>query len=55
MSTQVMSTSKKTGVVISKCFEMLCGRCGKRFSSKIIFIILTDARNYGLRDYIQPC
>jgi hypothetical protein len=25
---------KKTGIVISKCFNMLCGACGKRFSSK---------------------
>ena len=34
-SNQVSSASyKKTGVAISKCFEMLCGRCGKRFSSK---------------------
>ena len=34
-SNQVSSASyKKTGVAISKCYEMLCGRCGKRFSSK---------------------
>lgn len=26
--------STKSGAVISKCFNMLCGNCGKRFSSK---------------------
>lgn len=34
VSNSVVSTYKKTGVAISKCYEMLCGRCGKRFSSK---------------------
>ena len=25
---------QKTGVCVSKCYQMLCGRCGKRFASK---------------------
>ena len=32
---------KKTGVNISKCYQMLCGRCGKRFS-KIMIIEMTQ-------------
>lgn len=35
ISNSVVSNYKKTGVAISKCYEMLCGRCGKRFSSKL--------------------
>ena len=31
---------RKTGVNISKCYQMLCGRCGKRFS-KIMIIEMT--------------
>lgn len=39
-STAVSTTYKKTGVSLSKCYEMLCGRCGKRFSSKPSFNFL---------------
>lgn len=35
-----LSTNKKTGIVISKCFHMLCGACGKRFSSKFMPLYL---------------
>jgi len=28
---------KKTGVCVSKCYQMLCGRCGRRFASKTSF------------------
>jgi hypothetical protein len=27
-------TVTKSGIVVSKCYNMLCGSCGKRFSSK---------------------
>lgn len=26
---------KKSGIVVSKCYNMLCGSCGKRFTSKL--------------------
>ena len=29
------SSFKKTGVCVSKCYQMLCGRCGRRFTSKL--------------------
>ena len=45
---QAMSTHKKTGVVISKCYNMLCGQCGKRFSSKKLYLL--KFRNYACRD-----
>jgi hypothetical protein len=28
------AVATKSGAVISKCFNMLCGNCGKRFTSK---------------------
>ena len=40
ISSNVSAASyKKTGVAISKCYEMLCGRCGKRFSSKLVELL----------------
>jgi hypothetical protein len=33
--------NKKTGIVVSKSYHMLCGNCGKRFSSKYnIYLIV---------------
>ena len=29
------SAQKKSTIIVSKCFNMLCGNCGKRFSSKL--------------------
>jgi hypothetical protein len=37
---------KKTGVIVTKTFQMLCGRCGKRFA-KIMIVELT-ADNEGM-------
>jgi hypothetical protein len=53
MSSQNVAQSnyKKTGVSISKCYEMLCGRCGKRFSSKLACLLIFLNRNYGFGDY----
>lgn len=28
--------NKKSGIVISKCYKMLCGSCNKRFQSKFL-------------------
>ena len=42
----VSSSFKKTGVIITKTFQMLCGRCGKRFA-KIMIVELT-ADNEGM-------
>ena len=33
-STSGGNSFKKTGVNVSKCYQMLCGRCGRRFASK---------------------
>jgi len=30
------SSFKKTGVCVSKCYQMLCGRCGRRFTKIMI-------------------
>jgi len=37
-----VSAYKKTGVIISKCYNMLCGQCGKRFSSKKLALKLLE-------------
>ena len=29
-----VNSTRKTGICVSKCYQMLCGRCGKRFASK---------------------
>ena len=50
LSSAVQSpVKKKNCVAISKCYEMLCGRCGKRFSSKSN-LISQFVRNHGSRD-----
>lgn len=33
---------KKAGIVVSKCYNMLCGSCGKRFT-KIMLLELTGS------------
>jgi hypothetical protein len=30
------NSTKKTGVCVSKCYQMLCGRCGRRFSKIMV-------------------
>ena len=42
----ISGSFKKTGVIVTKTFQMLCGRCGKRFA-KIMIVELT-ADNEGM-------
>mmetsp|Transcript_12090 Transcript_12090/g.15430 ORF Transcript_12090/g.15430 Transcript_12090/m.15430 type:complete len:118 (-) Transcript_12090:1422-1775(-) len=39
------SSFKKTGVNISKCYQMLCGRCGRRFTKIMILEQTVDMDN----------
>ena len=36
------SSFKKTGVCVSKCYQMLCGRCGRRFAKIMILELTAD-------------
>lgn len=50
ISSNVSAASyKKTGVAISKCYEMLCGRCGKRFSSKPSYFLDRSQKSWFSR------
>ena len=40
------SSFKKTGVNISKCYQMLCGRCGRRFTSKLGHFCAQEGENH---------
>jgi hypothetical protein len=33
---QSLNTYKKTGVVYTKCYQMLCGNCAKRFTKVMV-------------------
>ena len=51
------SSFKKTGVCVSKCYQMLCGRCGCRFARTIVFDMTNDPTEhdsvYGVQEYFN--
>ena len=47
----------KTGVCVSKCYQMLCGRCGCRFARTIVFEMTNDPTEqnsvFGVQEYFS--